>query len=120
MYAYILISTHHISNHVFLISIIELVEMCKVLKEANLFAHRCELSRRILVENVIEGFKKKNAIRLYFESHNRSGGGPIETIEEIHGGNGYIVTFKSHKGIKKEVWCSLYFATIITPFGKTV
>lgn len=78
---------------------IELVEMCELLKEANLFAHQCEESRRILVENVKEGFKKKNAIQLYFEKHDRSGGGPIETIEEIHGGNGYIVTFKSHKGI---------------------
>ena len=76
--------------------------MAELLKnKENFSAKCCEPSRIIRVENISsEGFMNKQALRRYFEKPSRSGGGTIESIEEVEGDNyAFHVTFQDYKGI---------------------
>ena len=91
--------SYAISNKLWLYFNAELIEMTRLLKKENLTANCCEPSRIVRVENISnEGFMNKHALRRYFEKANRSGGGKIESIEEIDDRSAFHVTFEDFEG----------------------
>ena len=72
--------------------------MIEMLLSKDVSAKRCEISRSVLVAKINnEQFHNLAALKLYFGNNKRSGGGEIDTVEELCGGS-YIVTFQDHNG----------------------
>ena len=79
------------------ISLLELLEITEKLLTNSISTNRCEFSRKILVANITTEFYNVVALKRYFGSHKRSGGGSVENVLLLKQEKA-IVTFQDHKG----------------------
>ena len=73
----------------------------KPLKGVFLQAELCKVVNSIRVRGVTKNYTK-DYFQLYFESHKRSGGGPVTSIQLLGNGEA-IVTFQDPRGVLFEI-----------------
>ena len=89
--------------------------MTEKLLASSISTNRCEISRTILVANITSTqFNNVEALKRYFGSQKRSGGGSVETVLLLERGKAFV-TFQDHKGLSYTISKLLNSNTIKLP-----